>query len=304
MLNKHASVISKRVKKDIQPEWYNSEIMYARKMRDKYHSLGLWGEYKFWRNRTSKVIYDSKKQYYRNMVNDSKDPRILWKCIHSLNPSNPVKPYELLTERGTITTDQTQISNLFNTFFTSCVQNLRKNRSRSHQICNLDKLKDFVQQKLMSRDKFVIPPFNIHDLLTELNHLNVNKSAWSDNIGPKILKLCAPFIVSSLTYIFNRILDSGIFPDVLKNAKVSPIFKSGERCQPTNHRPISVLPTISKLMEKHVSTHLYKYLSKFQLLHPAQSGFRPVHSCQTALVNIVDKWLEAMNDGNLNVAVF
>ena len=62
ILDKHAPVISKRVKKDIQPEWYNSEIMYARKMRDKYHSLGLWGEYKFWRNRTSKLIDDSKKQ--------------------------------------------------------------------------------------------------------------------------------------------------------------------------------------------------------------------------------------------------
>ncbi|VDI68436.1 Hypothetical predicted protein, partial [Mytilus galloprovincialis] len=48
---------------------------------------------------------------------------------------------------------------------------------------------------------------------------------------------------------------------------------------------------------------MYKYLSKLKLLHPTQSGFRPQHSCQTALINIIDKWLQEMNDGNLNLAI-
>jgi hypothetical protein len=128
-----------------------------------------------------------------------------------------------------------------------------------------------------------------------------------EDIGPMTLKVSAPFIVSPLTYIFNRILDSGIYPNILKNAKVSPIFKSGGKCLPTNYRPISVLPVISKLIEKHISRHMYQYLAKYNLLHDAQSGFRSGfrsnHSCQTALISIIDKWIEEMNNGNVNVVI-
>ena len=73
--------------------------------------------------------------------------------------------------------------------------------------------------------------------------------------------------MSTLTNIFNRIIDSGIYQSILKNAKVSPIFKSGEQCIPTNHRPIYVLPVISKVIEKHISRH--QHLVKYNLLHDA-----------------------------------
>ena len=82
---------------------------------------------------------------------------------------------------------------------------------------------------------------------------------------------------------------------------MSPIFKSGEQCIPTNHRSISVLPVISKVIEKHISRH--QHLVKYNLLHDAQSGFRSNHSCQTALINIIDKWIEERNNGNVNVVI-
>jgi hypothetical protein len=107
--------------------------------------------------------------------------------------------------------------------------------------------------------------------------------------------------VSTLTNIFNRIIDSGIYPSILKNAKVSPIFNSGEQCIPTNHRSTSVLPVISKVIEKHISRH--QHLVKYNLLHDAQSGFRSNHSCQTALINIIDTWIEERNNGNVNVVI-
>ena len=107
--------------------------------------------------------------------------------------------------------------------------------------------------------------------------------------------------MSTLTNIFNRIIDSGIYPSILKNAKVSPIFKSGEQCIPTNHRSTSVLPVISKVIEKHISRH--QHLVKYNLLHDAQSGFRSNHSCQTALINIMDTWIEERNNGNVNVVI-
>ena len=143
----------------------------------------------------------------------------------------------------------------------------------------------------------------MNELLQDLLHLDINKSTGTDNIGPMILKVSAPFNVSPLTYIFNRIMDSGIYPNILKNAKVFPIFKSGGKCLPTNYRPISVLPLISKLIKKHISRHMCQYFAKYNLLHDAQSGFRSNYSCQAALINIIDKWIEEMNNGNVNVVI-
>ena len=74
----------------------------------------------------------------------------------------------------------------------------------------------------------------------------------------------------------------------LKIAKVFPVFKGGDKSDPSNYRPISIIPTISKIFEKHVNKHLMAYLNKYKLLHKSQSGFRQKHSCQTALVKLVD----------------
>jgi hypothetical protein len=63
-------------------------------------------------------------------------------------------------------------------------------------------------------------------------------------------------------------------------------------------------PSLSKIFEKHVATHLYLYLSKYKLLHESQSEFRCKHSCHTALTNLTDRWLKYMDDGNLIGTVF
>ncbi|CAG2222863.1 unnamed protein product [Mytilus edulis] len=252
----------------------------------------MWAEYRFWRNRTKHIIDTSKQKYYNDMIKDSKDSKTLWKCLHSLNPSNPSKPYELITSGNHKTTDHKEIANTFNNYFTSCVEKLRHSRAPSNS--NFNTLTNYVQMKFLKKrhNKFIIPPVKVSELFAEITKLDVKTSSGSDNIGPKILKLSAPFIASSLTYIFNRMIDTGIYPSVLKklsapfiassltyifnrmidtgiypsvlkNAKVAPIFKSGEKNVASNYRPISVLPTLSKLIERHVSNHLYKYLTKY-----------------------------------------
>ena len=66
-----------------------------------------------------------------------------------------------------------------------------------------------------------------------------------------------------------------------------------------NYRPISILPILSKVLEKHVHDSLSEYLQEFSLLHKTQSGFRTQHSCETALINMIDSWLNAMDKGKI-----
>ena len=87
-------------------------------------------------------------------------------------------------------------------------------------------------------------------------------------------------------------------------AKVFPVFKGGEKSDPSNYRPISNLSTVSKIFEKHVNKHLMAYLNKYKLLHKSQSGFRQNHSCQTALVKLVDDWANCIDNGEMVGALF
>ena len=79
-----------------------------------------------------------------------------------------------------------------------------------------------------------------------------------------------------------------------------PIFKSGRREERGNYRPISILCILSKILERHVHIALYDFIMKFKLLHLAQSGFRTLHSCETALAYMTTKWAENMNKGDLS----
>jgi hypothetical protein len=102
----------------------------------------------------------------------------------------------------------------------------------------------------------------------------------------------------------NLSLNTGVFPDAWKEAKVVPLHKGGDLCNTNNYRPISVLPILSKLIEKAVHKHMYTFLSEHNLINKQQSGFRPLHSTETALTDMIDDWLQNMNDGKLTGVAF
>ena len=89
-------------------------------------------------------------------------------------------------------------------------------------------------------------------------------------------------------------------PATWKHARVSLIYKTGDKAECGNYRPISVLCGISKVIERHVHDALYTYLTQHSLLFAAQSGFRPKHSCETALLRMVDLWAAAIDRGDIN----
>ena len=104
-------------------------------------------------------------------------------------------------------------------------------------------------------------------MLEFLSNLNVNKSTGLDNIGPRILTLSANVLAPSLLFIVNKILITGKFPCSWREAKLRPLFKTGAEDDKNTYRPISILPTASKLIEKWVESKFSKYLNEYNLLH-------------------------------------
>ncbi len=111
-------------------------------------------------------------------------------------------------------------------------------------------------------------------------------------------------IAEGLTNLFNRSVDSSIFPLSWKFGKITALFKSGNCSDPHNYRPITVLPTVSKILERAVHCQLYNYLTVNKILTSKQFGFRPKLSTSIALAHFTDNILEKMDNGYLTGALF
>ena len=90
-------------------------------------------------------------------------------------------------------------------------------------------------------------------VLNELKNLQTNKSTGLDTISAQLLKTAAPVISKHLTYLFNFTLRSGKIPSDRKEAKVSPIYKGGDRTDKNNYRPVSVISVVMKILERAVT---------------------------------------------------
>ncbi len=126
---------------------------------------------------------------------------------------------------------------------------------------------------------------NVHSVFSLLNvdeeivkktieSLPNKNSSGCDGISCKLLKIIEPSIIKPLTLVINQVINTGIFPDTLKLAKVIPIFKKDDPSVFKNYRPISLLPTISKVIEKIISSQLTAYFNDSDLFVKNQYGFR------------------------------
>ena len=120
-------------------------------------------------------------------------------------------------------------------------------------------------------------------------------SCGPDGISSKLLKLIMPQILTPLCHLFNLSFQTGYIPIQLKTAKVIPIFKSGDKNSYNNYRPISLLNSFSKLLEKIVARQMLGFLNKNKTIYNHQYGFRKNHSTIHPVLQFVDKILEALN---------
>ena len=107
-----------------------------------------------------------------------------------------------------------------------------------------------------------------------------------------------------LKYLFNLSIEKDVFPDDLKIARVTPIYKGEGSSDVSNYRPISVLPCFSKILERIMYNRLYKYLIENNILYSKQFGFQNGHSTDHAVVQLVDQIIESFENNQYTLGVF
>ena len=137
------------------------------------------------------------------------------------------------------------------------------------------------------------------EFLEAFKSLKINKAPGFD----KINQICS-HIKKLLIRIFGDSIKLGIFPEQLKLAKVTPIFKSGKNELLTNYRPISVLPCFSEILERIMYGRLYEYLTKNNLLFDKQVGFRKGHSTEQPPIELVNRIYDSFNGNKYTLEVF
>ena len=141
-------------------------------------------------------------------------------------------------------------------------------------------------------------------MLSLITSLDTTKSTGADGVSAKMLKSTAPYIAKSLTNLFNTSLKSGKFPSDWKVARIVPIPKGGDPENPGNYRPISILPVLSILLEKHLHDLLSRHLNMYSPLSQHQWGFTSGKSTTSALTSFTHDCQEALDCGNEVCSVF
>ena len=134
-----------------------------------------------------------------------------------------------------------------------------------------------------------------------IKNVKLSKSKGHDGISSEVLKLISNNISSSITFIINQTLTTGIFPDKLKIAKVVPIFKKDSNKEFQNYRPISVLPVISKIFESVIHDQLNEYFINNKLFCAQQYGFMKNASTELASLELIDRLLNQLNDHKIPI---
>ena len=137
-----------------------------------------------------------------------------------------------------------------------------------------------------------VEPNQVTDIINKLKPKN---SSGHDNISTKFVKASIVNIINPFTHIINLSLNSGIFPDELKIAKVIPVFKSSEADKLQNDWPISLLPAISKVFEKIMYNKIVSFLSSKNILYKHQYGFRQKHSTIHPIIHMLNDCAKNIN---------
>ena len=236
----------------------------------------------------------AKRNFHKELLREHKfSPRRFWNAIKSIFPTKSNSS----THKSS---DMKKRVNEFGNYFANIVS---KMKSAAFPFINFV-WRYHKKEPLRTKSIFTFSFVSTAFVERELCKLKRNKASGTDSLPPNLLKDCANAIANPISHIINLSLKSGTVPSAWKSAKVTPIFKSGNSDLVFNYRPISVLPALSKLLERAVHNWFYEYLESNNLLCECQFGFRKKRSTKLASTLFCDSVRKHIDEGHMVGSLF
>ena len=258
-------------------------------------------KYKMYRNLYHKVIRASKQLYLDSNFNKyQKCPKKTWDLLKEITfGEKPSQKINEILDNGETINNPKVMATKFNNFFSHIGTTI------SDSVTPISKPpEEFVPNYPNDKPKFELDntgPVHITDIIKSFDSKD---SCDLDGMSLKLLKAIAVSISVPLAHIFNLSLDNGKFPDKLKLSRIVPVYKSGDPKLCDNYRPIALVNTLSKVLEKIVSIKLTNHLQINDLLYKHQYGFLKGRSTEQNLLHVVNFISQALNKGNFCIGIF
>lgn len=291
-------------RKFIKKPWITAGLLRCMKNRDNLHKKlkqnpaneTLKVTYKRYRNYCSNLIKKAKRDYDRSLFESAKgNPKKLWGAIKEVTNSSNKPDYsaQLISSINPI-----ESINKVNHFFANIGKQLAERITATNDTPVTDDL------TISPQSSFVLMPTSKTEVLNIIKGLRDNCAVGFDQISGGLIKRYAYVLCSPITHICNIAIDSGVFPSAFKKAIIKPIHKSGDRDCVNNYRPISILPAISKILERLVNKRLVSYLESNNILSSSQYGFRSGKSTSQAVYELVNSVISNLDDSKKCITVF
>ena len=281
--------IKKCIKKKNKMYWTS---IHKRAQDPEYQS-----RYRQYKNELSNILDKLEREHYNKILLKSKaDIKKTWSILKGIiNKHRANRISSKFKVNGKLTTDKVSIANAFNDFYINVGPNL------ASKISSNGSPLDFLNEPLP--DNISLQKVEKEEVSKIVDKLKSSSSGW-DEIPSLVVKQTIDSTLEPLTHIFNLSLSSGIFPDEMKIAKVIPLFKSGDTTSFSNYRPVSILSIFSKILERIMYTRLLSFINNHNLLYDFQFGFRTKRSPNLALIFLVDKITNALENGECVLGLF
>ena len=304
----HAPVrnMSKREREKALKPWITRSILKKINEKDKLFGIAIktrnhekYSRAKQLRNQINHEIKLSRKRHNINKIKTaSNKSKMMWQIINgtlnSAKKKSKLKLSKIKDVSGKILYDSTEIANSFNKFF------INIGRKMADKIPNVEN----VIHSPRVLDSFVLSETTSSEIEKLIDNLNDNKSTREDDVLIKLIKMSSQILSPYLAHIFNTCIVQGVYPSLMKTAKVIPLYKDGGKDDCTNYRPISLLLHANKIFEKLIHNRLYKYLQKGKILNQNQYGFRKNHSTEYAIYDLIENKLKSIDKNLYTCALY
>lgn len=266
--------------------------------RDPYNDI-LKITYIRYRNHCNNLIKKLKRKYERELITKSiTNSKLLWKNIKTITFTN--KPNNCNTDLLNIKSTPLDSVNYINEYFANIGKSLAQ---KIQPNLDCDQIGPHCSQRTQPNSFVMLDTDDV-----EVNHILMSlksdsASGW-DNVSTAFLKHIRKEVVPIITHLANLCFGKGIFPTYLKLAIITPVHKGGDSDDVSNFRPISVLPCLSKILEKLMNTRLLTYLKDFNVLSESQFGFRRGISTEDAVTALSNHLTEQLDKGKKCITAF